>query len=603
MRHTLFFKIRYTLRAKILLGFFSVILFLSASALFTMFQTLKNVETVEKINDQILPDSLTFAEIQVDTLRIQQWMSYAAATGDSSGAKKAEEYYGLAQKSLNALIERFGGDTAAPLRKRLETLRTELEDFMSLGMRMVESYLNFGPDIGNTMMEQFNPAADGITIEMEKLVAERNAGMKGDFSALLARFRVSLLLAAGAVLLSLALSFVVAMGLSSSISGSIGKILGLAKEMKEGNLTGRIAVSTSDELGLLVTNLNDAIASMKTLVDSVKARAAENGSVSLDLSRKIDETLEASSNISLRSEEIRGKFDAFVEAVSESVSAIERIFSHISALAGQVVDQSAAVSQTSASIEEMSASLHNVDRVIAEKRELSNHLRTVTAFGGEKIEATNDYIVKISKSIEAIFESISMIKGISSQTNLLAMNASIEAAHAGEFGKGFSVVADEIRKLAETTGENAVEISASLEKLVADIKAASTSSRESGEAFVGINEEVLQVVGAFDEISSNTVELSIGSSEIAKSMTDLRSLTESIRNNSTSIERETKAIEQTLMAIKENSSVSRTALQEINSQTQLISRDIAEVSGMASANSENLERLNSEMGIFKTGAA
>lgn len=603
MRHTLFFRMRCTLRAKILLGFFSVILFLSASALFTMFQTLKNVETVEKINDRVLPDSLAFAEIQVDTLRIQQWMSYSAATGDSSGAKKAEEHYGRAQKTLNALIERTGGDAAAPLRKRLEALRTELEDFMSLGMQMVESYLNFGPDIGNTMMEQFNPAADGITAEMEKLVAERNAGMKGDFAALLARFRVSLLLAAGAVLVSLTLSFVVAMGLSSSISGSIGKILGLAKEMKEGNLTGRIAVSTSDELGLLVTNLNEAIASMKTLVDSVKARAAENGSVSLDLSMKIDETLEASSNISLRSEEIRGKFDAFVEAVSESVSAIERIFSHISALAGQVVDQSAAVSQTSASIEEMSASLHNVDRVIAEKRELSNHLRTVTSFGGEKIEATNDYIVKISKNIEAIFESISMIKGISSQTNLLAMNASIEAAHAGEFGKGFSVVADEIRKLAETTGENAVEISSSLEKLVADIKAASTSSRESGDAFAGISEEVLQVVGAFDEISSNTVELSIGSSEIAKSMTDLRSLTESIRNNSTSIERETKAIEQTLMAIKENSSVSRAALQEINSQTQLISRDIAEVSGMASANNENLERLNSEMGVFKTGAA
>jgi methyl-accepting chemotaxis protein len=341
--------------------------FLDRIRFFTVFQTLKNVDTVKKINENVLPESLAFAEIQVDTVRIQQWMSYSAATGDPSGAKKAENFYGMAQKSLSALIERTGGDSSAPERKRLESLRTELENFMSLGMQMVEAYLNFGPDIGNTMMEEFNPAADGITAAMEKLVAERNAGMKDDFVALLSRFRASLLLAAGAVVISLILSFVIAMGLSSSISGSIGKILGFAQQMKEGDLSGRIAVSTRDELGLLVANLNDAIASMKTLVDSAKARAAENGSVSQNLTIKINETLGAASTISFRSEEIRDKFEVFVEAVTESVSAIERIFSHISALTSQVVEQSAAVSQTSASIEEMSASLHNVDRVISEK--------------------------------------------------------------------------------------------------------------------------------------------------------------------------------------------------------------------------------------------
>lgn len=597
------FKMRFTLRKKILISFFLVILFLFLAAMFTTYQSMVNGRTIKSINDRTLPDSLIFAEIQVDTLRIQQWMSYSAATGDSSGATKAEEYYGRAQKLMNELLETYGQVPDLPVAARLETLRRDLEDFMSLGMQMVEAYINFGSDIGNTLMEQFNPAADAITLEMETLVAERNEVMKREFAALLSRFRISLFLSVGSVIVSLLLSFVVAMGLSGSLSRSIGRILGLTQRMKDGDLTGRLPVDTSDELGLLVSNLNEAIVSMNSLVESVKTLAAENGALSQDLSVKIDDTHAASAAISTKSGELRGKFDSFVGALSESVPVIERIFRHISDLARQVVAQSSAVSQTSASVDEMSASLHNVDRVLAEKRVLSDHLRSVTSFGGEKIEATNEYIARVAKNIEAIFESITMIKGVSSQTNLLAMNASIEAAHAGEYGKGFAVVADEIRKLAETTADGAVEIATALQRFVEDIEAAESCSRESGSAFTSIHDEVEQVVGAFDEISGNTAELAIGSSEIMKAMVDLRSLSESIKDDVANIELETKAIEQTLSAIKEDSAESQMALRTIDSQTSLIGSSIAEVAAMAARSNGTIEDLNKRMEVFKTEAS
>jgi methyl-accepting chemotaxis protein len=591
---------RSSLRTQLLFGFFASTLLFSLASGLVAIQTMANVATIANIDRSTLPDSLAFAEIQTDTLRIQQWMSYAALTGDASGSAKAEDYYGQAQAVLNGLIADAGAGGDPATKPKLEALRTELEDFMSLGMQMVEAYLGMGADIGNVMMERFNPAAESITAAMETLVAERNAAIKADFSALTASLLSALYVFLGAVLASAAMSLLIAFGLSGSVSKAIGKLLALTTGLRAGDLTGRVALASSNELSLLAGNLNEAIGSLKSLVGSVKTLAADNEGIARDLSGKVAETLEASSHISLNSEGINGKFDTLVESISGAVESIEKIFRSVSELAGRVATQSSAVSQTSASIEEMAASLQNVDRVIAEKRKISDRLAKVTILGGEKIEATNEYIADVSKNIATIQDLIEMIKGVSSQTNLLAMNASIEAAHAGEFGKGFSVVADEIRKLAETTGESAKEVFASLDVLVADITAALGSSRESGEAFEELTAEVRQFANAFDEISGNTVELAAGSTEIMRAMSSLLALTEAIRNGSTGIEAETKAIDESLKAIKTVSSSSREDLRAIDAKTKLVNRGIDEVSSLASKSNDDLRLLKREIDKFRT---
>jgi len=101
-------------------------------------------------------------------------MSFAAATGDPSGSEKAQENYELATKALNAVIKSHGAEGEAELRSKLLSLRTQLEDFMSLGMQMVEAYLGLGREVGNTLMDSFNPSADAIMEAMAALVAERN---------------------------------------------------------------------------------------------------------------------------------------------------------------------------------------------------------------------------------------------------------------------------------------------------------------------------------------------------------------------------------------------------------------------------------------------
>jgi methyl-accepting chemotaxis protein len=593
-------KVRVSLRVKILAGFFSVILLLFLSSMIAMVRTKRNSGTVATLSRITLPDAFAFSSIQVNTLKIQQWMSYSAATGDPEGSIKAQEHYESAVQTLNSVIKAHGAEGEIELKKRLVSLRTRLDDFMNLGMQMVEAYIGLGPEIGNTLMESFNPSADDITSAMEALVSERNEAMKSDFSALLSSFRSSYLVSIGALVGASLLSFIIAMGLANSLSKSIGKILGFAKEMRNGDLTGRMTVSVRDELGLLVDNLNGAMGSMKILVDSVKERGVENEAVALDLSGKVSDTLSASSRISEGTEAIRKNFDSLVHDIAEAVTSIERIFENISSLTGQVSSQAGAVSQTSAAIEEMSASLSNVDRVIAEKRSLSGDLSSLTLSGGEKVEATNEHIGYISKNAEAILELISMIKNVSSQTNLLAMNAAIEAAHAGEFGKGFAVVADEIRKLAETTGSSAVEVSSTLEALVADIDAALESSRESGTAFASIHEKVRQVAGAFDEISCNTVELASGSTEIVSAMADLLGLTQAIKAGSADIGRETKAIDHSLKEIRQTSTRSQEDLREIAAQTRLANRGISEVASLATKSGDDIALLNKEIAVFRT---
>jgi methyl-accepting chemotaxis protein len=565
-----------------------------------MYETRKNGAIIGTIERTTLPDALAFSQIQVDTLKIQQWMSFAAATGDPSGSEKAQENYELATKALNAVIKSHGAEGEAELRSKLLSLRTQLEDFMSLGMQMVEAYLGLGREVGNTLMDSFNPSADAIMEAMAALVAERNKGMKRDFADLLSSFSFSLFLSVGAVVVSALLSLFIALGLANSISKSIRSILGQATRMKEGDLTIKAEVSTNDELGVLAENLNGAVGGVKALVESVKTRAAMSAKEAKRLSAMADEVFTASSGISQGTEEMRKDFDGLVESISGSVSSIEKIFGNISELSDQVGSQASAVSQISASIEEISASLRNVERVIEGKKDLYNHLKSVTVTGGEKVEATNEYIADISKNAEAIVELISMIKGVSSQTNLLAMNASIEAAHAGEFGKGFAVVADEIRNLAESTGAGAVEVSSSLEALVADIGAALESSRESGAAFGIIDGEVRQVIGAFEEISGNAAELTEGSAEITKAMTSLLSLTSAIEAGSTSMETETEAIDKSLKEIEKTSTRSRDKLREIDTRTIRIRAGISELSDIASQSRDGVELLNREIAAFKT---
>lgn len=214
---------------------------------------------------------------------------------------------------------------------------------------------------------------------------------------------------------------------------------------------------------------------------------------------------------------------------------------------------------------------------------------------------TGAAVEEIAGNIDTISEMVDIINNIASQTNLLSMNAAIEAAHAGDAGKGFAVVADEIRKLAETSGENAKEISRVLTGILENINHASDSSKQTSAAFESINGEVSKVSSAFDEILSSAAELSSGGEQIRRSMHLLEDITVTVRENAGNISGNSASISSAMEPLADLSMQVSASLEEATVGTGQITAAMENLTVLTEKLDRLVDNLMEKTGRFVTG--
>jgi methyl-accepting chemotaxis protein len=265
------------------------------------------------------------------------------------------------------------------------------------------------------------------------------------------------------------------------------------KIVAEGDLTKQVTVNTKDEIGGLAKDFNYTISKIRGLINAIKNKINGLAHTSFELSTNTDKTSAAVRQITSNLDNMKTLMVKQEGSTNVAGKAVTGIKENIDSLKKMIEQQTDSVNVSSSAIEEMTANINSVTKTLADNSSNVKTLTEASENGRTGLQGVAQEIQEIAKDSEGLLEINSVMNNIASQTNLLSMNAAIEAAHAGEAGRGFAVVADEIRKLAESSGQQSKTTTAMLKKIKASIDNITKSSDEVLERFGAIDSGVKTV--------------------------------------------------------------------------------------------------------------
>jgi methyl-accepting chemotaxis protein len=362
------------------------------------------------------------------------------------------------------------------------------------------------------------------------------------------------------------------------------------------NLGKRINIIQFDEVGMLTNTINlfmdklrEILLEIETSSDSVTFSSETLNKDLLNASAAIEELVTSLDQITKNTTTQQNITETTRDQLLDIIEKIEIIFKN-------AAEQAGFVEETAAAMQEMDGSIKSITGTTSKADTLAGDLVQVAKDGEDSLGKVTEAINNIKSASDHVMERVALLSSISSQTDLLAMNAAIEAAHAGEAGKGFAVVADEIRKLAEDSQEQIGEITMFVKNMYEKIKNGVIMTEEANNAFVKIDNDVMETSNLIKEISSATQEQKISTSQILASVESVVRATEDVSAIASQLKEQSMDIKQKMEELFNISNEIAHATREQSTGNQYI---VSLVNSVKEVSAKNIMVVNKLQSMIK----
>ncbi|MCL2410433.1 MAG: methyl-accepting chemotaxis protein [Treponema sp.] len=452
----------------------------------------------------------------------------------------------------------------------------------------VEIILNRGEELFEELDDIFILLRDGAQTTLDNRSAEIINITDATVALLIVLSIIGVVLGVGTAIL-----------ISGTVTKPIAKLSAALGDVANGDLTKRLSVLGKDETAQASSSYNQSMDEFGKMIASIKSQSQILSEIGNDLASNMTETASAMNEIAANIQSIKSRVMNQSASVTETNSTMEQVANNIGKLNQHIESQASAVSQSSSSIEEMIANIKSVTEILSKNTASVKDLQESANTGRSSLQEVATDIQDIAKESEGLMEINSVMENIASQTNLLSMNAAIEAAHAGEAGKGFAVVAAEIRKLAESSGEQSKTIGSVLKKIKESIDKITRSTEKVMNRFEDMDYGVKTVADQEETIRNAMEEQSQGSKQILEATGHVNEITQHVKSGSIEMLEGSKEVMQESKNLERMTQEITNGMNEMAVGAEQVNRAVLNVNDLSSRTKDNISALVQSVSRFK----